>query len=163
MTREPMNRDQMIAHLRAANDVAREAAAHGHHPFGAVLVGPDGQILMRQGNLDVVRHAETELARRAAAAYRADTLWQCTLVTTFEPCAMCAGTLYWANIGALVYGADEARLAALTGTSQENPTMALPSRTVLSSGQKQIAVHGPFPEIEDELIAPHRDFWASNP
>ena len=158
-----MTRDQMFAHLRAANDVAREAAAHGHHPFGAVLVGPEGQILMRQGNLDVVRHAETELARRAAAAYRADYLWACTLVTTFEPCAMCAGTLYWANIGALVYGADEAKLLALTGDSQKNPTMALPSRTVLASGQKLIVVHGPFPEIADELIAPHRDFWAGDP
>ena len=35
-----MTRDQMIAHLRAADAVARDAAAHGHHPFGAVLVGP---------------------------------------------------------------------------------------------------------------------------
>ncbi len=156
-----MTREQMIAHLRAANDVAREAAAHGHHPFGAVLVGPDGLILMRQGNLDVVRHAETELARRAAAAYSPAYLWRCTLATTFEPCAMCAGTLYWANIGTLVYGAEETTLAALTGPSQENPTMALPSRAVLGSGQKAIAVHGPFPEIAGELIASHRDFWAT--
>ena len=61
-----MTRDQMLAHLRAADEVAREAAAHGHHPFGAVLVGPDDRILMRQGNIDTVRHAETELcpARR---------------------------------------------------------------------------------------------------
>ena len=42
-----MTRDRMIAHLRAADAVARDAAVHGHHPFGAVLVGPDGRILMR--------------------------------------------------------------------------------------------------------------------
>ena len=66
-----MTRDQMLAHLRAADAVAREAAAHGHHPFGAVLVGPDDRVLMRQGNIDTVRHAETELCRRAAAAYPA--------------------------------------------------------------------------------------------
>ncbi len=154
-----MTRDRMIAHLHAANDVAREAAIHGHHPFGAVLVGPEAQVLMRQGNLDVVRHAETELCRRAAAAYDAGYLWTCTLVTTFEPCAMCAGTLYWANIGRLVYGVEEATLLALTGDSRENPTMSLSSRVVLASGQKKIEVHGPFPEIEAELIAPHRDFW----
>jgi hypothetical protein len=41
----------------------------------------------------------------------------------------------------------------------ENPTMSLSSRSVLGSGQKLIEVFGPFPEIEDELIAPHRDFW----
>jgi len=154
-----MTHDEMLAHLRAANDVAREAAAHGHHPFGAVLVSADGKILMRQGNVDVVRHAESELCRRAAAAYRPEFLWTSTLVTTFEPCAMCAGTLYWANVGALVYGVEEARLLALTGASPENPTMSLPSRTVLGSGQKRIAVHGPFAEVEEELIDPHLDFW----
>jgi tRNA(Arg) A34 adenosine deaminase TadA len=154
-----MTRAEMLTHLRAADDVAREAAAHGHHPFGAVLVAADGKILMRQGNIDVVRHADSELCRRAAAAYPADYLWTTTLVTTFEPCAMCAGTLYWANIGALVYGVEETRLLALTGTSGENPTMSLSSRTVVSSGQKRIAVYGPFPEIEEELVAVHLDFW----
>lgn len=149
----------MLAHLRAANVVAREAAAHGHHPFGCVLVGPDDRILMRQGNIDVVRHAETELSRRAAAAYPADYLWTSTLVTTFEPCAMCAGTLYWANIGTLVYGMEETRLLELTGPSEENPTMHLSSRTVLRSGSKLIEIHGPFPEMEEELVAPHLAFW----
>lgn len=154
-----MTRDGMIAHLRAANEVAREAATHGHHPFGCVLVGPDDGILMRQGNIDVVRHAEVELCRRAAAAYSPEFLWNCALVTTFEPCAMCTGSLYWANIGRLVYGAAEETLLSLTGDSPANPTMNLASRTVLASGQKRIAVHGPFPEMEEELIAPHRDFW----
>jgi tRNA(Arg) A34 adenosine deaminase TadA len=154
-----MTRDQMITHLRAANAVARSAAEHGHHPFGAVLVGPDGTILMRQGNIDTVRHAETELPRRAAIAYSPEYLWTCTLVSTFEPCAMCTGTIYWANIGRLVYGVEETRLLALTGDHAKNPTMSLSSRSVLASGQKKIEVHGPFPEIEEELIAPHRGFW----
>src|SRR5436190_19204135 len=136
-----MTRDQMLAHLRAADAVAREAAVHGHHPFGCVLVGPDDRILMRQGNIDVVRHAETELARRAAAAYPADFLWTCTLVSTGEPCAMCTGTLYWANIGRLVYGFEEAKLLALTGDHLEIPTMSLPSRVVLGSGQHMIVVN----------------------
>jgi tRNA(Arg) A34 adenosine deaminase TadA len=39
-----MTRDQMLAYLRTADAVAREAAAYGHHPFGAVLVGPDDRI-----------------------------------------------------------------------------------------------------------------------
>ena len=154
-----MTRDQMIAHLRAADAVAREAMMHGHHPFGAVLVGPDDRILMRQGNINTVRHAEIELCRRAAEAYPADFLWTCTLVSTGESCAMCAGTLYWANIGRLVYGYEEAKLLAETGDHPENPTMSLAARTVLGSGQKSIEVIGPFPELEDELLAPHRSFW----
>ncbi|MCB1380882.1 MAG: nucleoside deaminase [Alphaproteobacteria bacterium] len=158
-----MSRDRLIALIRAANAVACDAAAHGHHPFGAVLVGPDDAILMRQGNIDTVRHAETELARRAAEAYSPEFLWTCTLVSTGEPCAMCAGTLYWANIGRLVYGYEESQLLALTGNAPENPTMSLAARTVLGSGQKDIKVHGPFPELDEELLAPHRDFWTSLP
>lgn len=154
-----MTRDQMFAHLRAANAVARDALAHGHHPFGAVLVGPDDTILMRQANIDTVHHAETELARRAAVAYSPEFLWTCTLVSPGEPCAMCTGTLYWANIGRLVFGFEETKLLALTGDHPKNPTLSLPSRVVLASGQKQIEVHGPLPEIEDELLETHRDFW----
>ncbi|MER2507611.1 MAG: nucleoside deaminase [Amaricoccus sp.] len=154
-----MTRAEMIAHLLAAGEVAREAAAHGHHPFGAVLVGPDNRILMRQGNIDTLRHAETELSRRAAAAYPADFLWTCTLVSTGEPCAMCTGTLYWANIGRLVYGFEETKLLAETGDHAGNPTLNLPARTILASGQKPIEVIGPVAEVEDELLAPHRSFW----
>src|SRR5215204_3159747 len=116
-----MTRDQMIAHLLAADGVARSAVAHGHHPFGAVLVGPDDAIPMRQGNIDTVHHAETELARRAAAAYSPEFLWTCTLVSTGEPCAMCTGALYWANIDRLVYGFEEAKLLAATGDHPEKP------------------------------------------
>ena len=77
-----MTRDQMIDHILAANAVAKAAADHGHHPFGAILVGPDNTILMRQGNIDTVHHAETEVARRAAAEFAPEFLWNCTLVST---------------------------------------------------------------------------------
>jgi tRNA(Arg) A34 adenosine deaminase TadA len=154
-----MTREQMLKHLLTADEVAREAVRHGHHPFGCVLVGPDDRILMSQGNIDTLRHAESELCRRAAANYPAEFLWTCTLVSTGEPCAMCAGTLYWANIGRLVYGFEEAKLLAETGDHPQNPTMRLAARTVLGSGQKPIEVVGPIPEIEDELLAPHRTFW----
>ena len=80
-------------------------------------------------------------------------------MTTGEPCAMCSAAIYWANIGRLVYGFEETTLLAMTGDNSQNPTMSLPSRTVLESGQKEIEVYGPFPEIEEELIHPHRDFW----
>jgi hypothetical protein len=59
----------------------------------------------------------------------------------------------------LVNGFEETKLLALTGDHPANPTMNLSSRVVLGSRQKKIEVHGPFPEIEDELICPHRDFW----
>ena len=99
------------------------------------------------------------LARTAALNYSADTLWQCTLVTTVEPCAMCAGTQYWAHIGHLVYGMTETRLLDLTGNHGENPTMSLPCREVFARGQKAIVVIGPVAEVEDEIAALHHRFW----
>src|SRR5688572_24205628 len=117
-----LTRDQIIRGLRAANEVAKEMKRFGHHPFGAVLVGPDNeQILMHEGNTNVVRHAESELSRRAAEIYSPEYLSTCTLLTTMEPCVMCAGTIYWANIGRVVYGGSEATLRKLTGTSKMNP------------------------------------------
>jgi tRNA(Arg) A34 adenosine deaminase TadA len=155
-----MRHEQVIAHLRRANEVASRAMLLGRHPFGAILVAPDGEtVLAEQGNVDTVNHAESTLARTAATNFTPDYLWQCTLVTTVEPCAMCAGTQYWANIGRLVYGLSERRLLQLTGNHDENPTMDMPSRTVLASGQKIIEVIGPVPEVEAEISALHRDFW----
>ena len=155
-----MNETQKLKALRRANEVARRAMAMGRHPFGAVLVAPDGDtVLAEQGNIDTVHHAEATLARTASLNYPADYLAQCTLVTTFEPCAMCAGTIYWANIGRVVYGAEEASLLALTGDHPENPTLSLPCREVFARGQKNIEVTGPVAEVAEEMIATHRGFW----
>ncbi len=134
----------------------------GRHPFGAILVAPDGEtVLAEQGNVDTVNHAESVLARIAAQNYSADYLWRCTLVTAVEPCAMCAGTQYWAHIGRLVYGMTESRLLELTGNHDENPTMALPCREVFVRGQKAVEVIGPVPAVEKEIAALHRSFWKS--
>lgn len=157
-----MTDEQMLRHLRRAGEVAHEAAARGHHPFGAVLVAPDGEtVLMEQGNVDTVRHAESELARDAARRYDAAMLWDCTLVTTVEPCAMCAATQYWAHIGHLVYGLEEKRLLALTGNHTENPTLNLPCREVFAAGQKAVQVTGPVAAAEAEIAALHRSFWST--
>lgn len=151
---------QIAKALRRADAVARRAMAMGRHPFGAVLIAPDGEtVLAEQGNIDTVNHAEATLARHAADNWPADYLWQCSLVTTFEPCAMCAGTSYWANIGRVVYGAQESALLALTGAHPENPTLSLPCREVFARGQKAVEVIGPVPTLEDEMIATHRGFW----
>jgi tRNA(Arg) A34 adenosine deaminase TadA len=152
--------EQIARHLRAANAIAQRALAAGHHPFGALLVGPDHEtVLIEQGNVDSVNHAEAVLARSAAAAWSPDELWRCTLYTTVEPCCMCAGTQYWANIGRVVYGMEEKRLLELTGDHAENPTMDLPCREVFAHGQKNIRVHGPVPEVEAEIAALHAAFW----
>jgi tRNA(Arg) A34 adenosine deaminase TadA len=152
--------EQMLRHLRRANAVAQAAMDAGHHPFGALLVAPDHEtVLLEQRNVDSVNHAESVLARDAARQFAPDLLWGCTLYTTVEPCAMCAGTQYWAHIGQLVYGMSEQRLLQLTGNHAENPTLDLPCREVFARGQKAMRVWGPVPEVEEEIAALHRRFW----
>ena len=150
----------MLRHLRRANAVAQRALDAGHHPFGAVLVGPDHEtVLSEQGNVDTVNHAEAVLARMVSLAFTADELWGCTLYTTVEPCCMCAGTQYWANIGRVVYGMEERRLLQLTGDHKDNPTLNLPCREVFARGQKDIRVIGPVAEVTSEIAALHTAFW----
>ena len=154
------SQDQMLRHLRRANAIARRARDMGHHPFGAILVGPDHEtVLLEQGNVSTVNHAEAVLARTADTNFTPAYLWDCTLYTTVEPCAMCAATQYWANIGRLVYGMSEQRLLELTGSNAENPTMDIPCRYVFGHSQKAVEVQGPFAEVEEEIAALHRDFW----
>jgi tRNA(Arg) A34 adenosine deaminase TadA len=163
-TLPPITPEAALHHLRRADAVARRALAMGRHPFGALLLAPDGEtVLAEQGNLDTVNHAESTLARTAAGAYPGAYLAGCTLVTTFEPCAMCAGTIYWAGIGRVLYGASEDALRALTGNHPDNPTLDLPCRSVFAAGQRGVDVHGPVAAVADELVATHRGFWEARP
>lgn len=153
--------EQILRHLRRSNDVARRAMALGHHPFGAILVGPDQEtVLLEQCNIDTVNHAESTLARVAATNFTPEFLWSCTLYTAVEPCCMCAGTAYWANIGRVVFGMTEHQLLEATGDHAENPTMSVPSRYVFDHCQKPVELIGPVPEIADETVAMQKAFWA---
>ncbi len=153
---------QVAAMLDRAHALAKKAMEAGHHPFGALLVAADhATVLMEQGNVDSVNHAEAVLAREAAKRWSPADLWSCTLVTTVEPCAMCAGTQYWANIGRTVFGIAEKALLAETGNHPENPTLDLPCRHVFAHGQKAIRVIGPVAEMVEPITALHRRYWRS--
>jgi tRNA(Arg) A34 adenosine deaminase TadA len=149
-------------YIRLTITIARAAREAGNHPFGAILVGADGAVLMRAGNAhgdagDRTGHAERVLMTRASVAYRAEFLALCTLYTSAEPCAMCAGAAYWAGVGKVVYGLSERDLGTLIGPHPENLTMDLPCRVVLGAGQREIKVIGPL--LEDEARAVHEGFW----
>ncbi len=153
---------QVVAMLERAHGLARRAMEAGHHPFGAMLVAADHEtVLLEQGNVDSVNHAEAVLARNAAARFSPAELWSCTLVTTVEPCAMCAGTQYWAHIGRLVYGIEERTLLRLTGNHAENPTLDLPCRHVFARGQRDVRVIGPVAAVAEPIVAMHKRYWRS--
>jgi tRNA(Arg) A34 adenosine deaminase TadA len=158
-----LNGSELDEHfLRRSFDVARRATAHGNHPFGAILVDQHRNVLIEAENgympaHDGTAHAERLLATQACTTLSPDTLRQATLYSSAEPCAMCAGAIYWAGIGRLVYGLSEHRLRIVTGNHPENPTLDLPCREVFDSGQRPTEVIGPL--LEDEAEAVHAGAW----
>ncbi|WP_372957783.1 nucleoside deaminase [Marinobacter sp.] len=154
--------DTDLNFLRRTIDLAGHVAARGTHPFAAILVSDQGEVLMEQVNAylpdqDMTGHAERVLMTRASKAWRPDFLVRCTMYVSAEPCCMCAGAAYWAGLGRLVYGVSEHRLKQMTGNHPENPTLDLPCREVFASGQRKVEVIGPL--LEDEAAAVHETFW----
>lgn len=148
--------------LRLSFAVARRAQTHGNHPFGAILVSASGDVLIEAENgflpdRDMTGHAERLLATQASKEIEPKILAGSTLYTSAEPCAMCAGAIYWAGIGRVVFGLTERRLKALTGNHAENPTLDLPCRIVFAAGQRAVEVIGPL--LEDEAAALHDGVW----
>ena len=154
------NDDEML--LRRAFAVAERSRANGNHPFGAILAGPAGEVLIETENSlmpdrDMTAHAERPLATAASKKFDPEFLAACTMYSSAEPCAMCAGAVYWVGIGRVVYGLSEARLKQMTGNHPENPTLFLPCRTVFAAGQRQVEVVGPL--LEDEAAAQRAGVW----
>ena len=117
------------------------------------MVAPDHEtVLLTQCNIDTVNHAESTLARIAASNFTPDYLAECTLYTAVEPCCMCSGTIYWANIGRVVYAMTEEKLLQCTGNHNENPTMSVSAAYVFAHGQKNIELIGPITELEQETV-----------
>jgi tRNA(Arg) A34 adenosine deaminase TadA len=72
---------------------------------------------------------------------------------------MCAGAIYWAGIGRVVFGQTEKALKVATGAHEVNPTLDLPCAVVFAAGQRTTEVVGPL--LEAEAAALQADFWAA--
>lgn len=148
--------------LRVTIEESRIAREAGNHPFAAILVGPEGEVLMTQHNAyqpdrDMTGHAERVLMTRASVAYPASFLRECSMYTSAEPCAMCAGAAYWVGMKRVVYALSEKQLKDITGNHPENPTLDLACRTVFAAGQRQVEVIGPM--LVEEAAAVHAGAW----
>lgn len=102
--------------MRQALTLARDGAAHGEVPVGAVVVSGQ-RVLASAWNApiaghDPTAHAEIRALRAAAAAIGNYRLPGCTLYVTLEPCLMCAGAIMHARIARLVYGAADLKTGA---------------------------------------------------
>ena len=106
--------------MEPAIALAREAAADGEVPVGAVVLAADGQVIGRGRNLrethaDPLAHAEVKAMAEAAASLDTWNLADCTLVVTLEPCPMCAGAILNARIRRVFYGARDDVMGACGG------------------------------------------------
>jgi len=152
-----------LRHLHRAIALALQARACGRHPFGALVVLADGEVLAEAINAtgwpdgEAIGHAELVALREASRRNPRQRLALATLYSSAEPCAMCAGAVYWSGISRVVYALSEVRLLKLTGNHPENPTLALPCRELFARGQRRIEVIGPA--LEDEAAAAHASFW----
>jgi tRNA(Arg) A34 adenosine deaminase TadA len=122
-----------------------------------VVVEARNNAVLRRG--DPTQHAELVACSQAARLLPESELARCTLYTSTEPCAMCAGATYWTGIGRVVFALAETGLMRYTGSHQENPTLDLPCREVFARGQREVAVSGPW--IEEEAGRVHEGFWTA--
>jgi tRNA(Arg) A34 adenosine deaminase TadA len=134
-------------HLRRAIALAAEARAGGNPPFGSLLVGPGGSVLVEERNSsltddDITAHPELKLARWAARSLDAAAAAETTMYTSCEPCGMCAGALARSGIGRVVFALSTDQLNGLK-TSGGFP--AVPTDGPYLYDEAKIPVEGYYP------------------
>jgi tRNA(Arg) A34 adenosine deaminase TadA len=154
--------DQQLRHLTRAIELAADAREHGNHPFGSLLVDGDGNVVLEAENTvvtgrDGTAHAEHNLVRAAVSQFEPDQLATFTLYTSTEPCAMCAGAIFWSGIGRVVFALSSATLAEIVRDPTGAWTLAVSCRDVFARGGRAVEVHGPL--IEDRARVVHEGFW----
>ena len=142
--------------MREALVLAQQAVGNGDHPFGALLV-KGGEVVLTAVNTihtdhDNTRHAELNLVSQAMRQFDADFLADCVLYTSTEPCAMCAGAIYWAGINSVVYGCPAGELGRIAGGD-----FVIPCRDIFARGKRPITVIGPV--LVEESTAVHQNYW----
>ena len=149
--------DVDLEHLRRAVDLAEIALEAGEEPYGSVLVGADGTVLMEDHNRtsggDQTRHPEFELARWAANHLAPADRATATVYTSGEHCAMCSAAHAWVGLGRIVYAASTTQLVGwLTDWGiAPGPVRPLAVQEVAPG----VPVDGPAPELEAEVRVLH--------
>lgn len=128
-----MKKEDDVVYMKQALAEAQKAFGRGEVPVGAVVVCQN-RVIARSHNLtealnDVTAHAEMQAITAASDYLGGKYLADCTLYVTVEPCVMCAGAIAWAQMGRLVYGANDEK----RGYNRLAP-MALHPKTIVEQG-----------------------------
>lgn len=140
------------AHLRHAIAESRIARRRGDMPYGAVLADASGTFLLAAQNTqvtqqDITGHAELNLLREASRRFGTAALRGGTVYASGEPCAMCAGAIYWSGAARVVFALGAATMQRL---DPSDSAADLPDCRAMLGGA-HIEVAGPF--LEDEAEA----------
>lgn len=150
-------------YLRKAIFWSHAAARRGNRPFGAVIVSAKGEVLAEAYNNtfetgDCTGHAEVAAIRALAGrGHSRELLAGATMYASGEPCVMCAGAIFWSNIGRVVFGIDAERLRVFRGEHQDQRDAELSCRDVFRASPHPIDCVGPA--LIDEASAPHEGAW----
>jgi tRNA(adenine34) deaminase len=152
-------------YLRKAIVWSYAARRRGNRPFGAVVVSAAGEVLAEAycntaETGDVTGHAETNAVRMLGERkLPRDELAGATIYSSGEPCVMCAGAIFWSNIGRVVFGIDAERLRVFRGERSDQRDAELSCRDVFRSSPHPIECIGPA--LIDEAGAAHVGAWKS--
>ena len=142
-----------LAHLRHAIAESRTARRRGDMPYGAVLTGAAGNFLLAAQNTqvseqDITGHAELNLLRQASRRFGPAALLGGTVFASGEPCAMCAGAIYWSGVARTVFALGAAAMQRL---DPADSAATLPDcRSMLAAAGRPVAIVGPCLEGEAE-------------
>lgn len=144
--------------IRHSIALAQQARDKGNHPFRALLV-KDGEVILTAENTaatggDATKHAELNLVSQGSQMFDIQTLSESILYTSTEPCAMCAGAIYWAGIRSVVFGCSNQALLRLSGQG-----LSISCQAVFASGVDETEVIGPI--LEQDALGVHAGFWDS--
>ena len=142
-----------LAHLRHAIAESRSARRRGDMPYGAVLADATGNFLLAAQNTqvsehDITGHAELNLLRQASRRFGPAALAGGTVFASGEPCAMCAGAIYWSGVSRVVFALGAAAMQRL---DPSDSATALPDcRSILRNADRPMEIVGPCLEDEAE-------------
>lgn len=150
-------------YLRKAIFWSHASGRRGNRPFGAIIVTADNEVIAEAycnatETGDCTGHAEVN-AIRALADKRPsrELLAGATLYSSAEPCVMCAGAIFWSNIGRVVFGIDAERLRHFRGERQDQRDAELSCRDVFRASPHPIECIGPA--LVEEASAAHEGVW----
>lgn len=148
--------------LHRAFEVAQRSLDRGNLPFGCLLAGPGGEVLLEGENTvvtanDAIAHCEINLVHQLSGRFERDFLRQCTVYATTEPCPMCAGAIYWSGIGTLVYALSKELYHSIARTNNPAHLLDMKAAALLQCGGRPVTVIGPV--MEEAAIQYYKEWY----